>query len=191
MLRPRRCDGERYSGRAKARPYGRDVSNATSAGAQSCPSGRLRNHSPPPNVSSEFIVYFRPEPLGRLAFRWADPILVFVHFHRDPDPSVKELARWVKTLGPELHRRYGLEGGCTHQQVAKTAADLGIGGKILPYMYAAFVHEDELPAVRAQMPEVNWEEVDERSSRVIDGLQHTSHYDEEDGFRESWKGITG
>ncbi len=109
----------------------------------------------------------------------------------DASPSNDAIAHCFRQMGPELTRRYGLEGGCTRAQVLKTATDLKIAAEVVPYLYSAFVADDEFRAYVSANAGHDWEEVDRRAQRIFNELLRTNSPPEGDGFRESWKGVNG
>ena len=107
----------------------------------------------------------------------------------DANPTDQMIQQGFLQMAPELSKRYGIEGGCTHQQVIRTATDLKIADNVVPYLSTVFLTDAELPVFRATNNTVNWEEVNKRADRIYRGLLHTTGSGA--GFHESWKGVYG
>jgi len=68
---------------------------------------------------------------------------------------------------PELVKRYGGYLGCTRGQVEATLPDLNVPQDVMPYMYGAALAGQELTQVETEYPDVNWEEVRNRSAILL------------------------
>jgi len=99
--------------------------------------------------------------------------------------SDRAVARGIVTVAPELMKRYGRLEDCTLAQVEATARDLGTARSLLPYLFAAFLGRDELKALEAHMPGVNWNEVERRIDRILVELPHEDLLGTH--FHESWR----
>ena len=107
----------------------------------------------------------------------------------DAFPTNDEIRRSFVLISPELSKRYGLEGGCTHAQLAKTASDLGFAVGMMPYLCAAFLNDQELQTTQANESSKDWVEINNRAGRIYNDLLETRK--PSDNFRESWKGVNG
>jgi len=95
------------------------------------------------------------------------------------DESIKEA---LCLLSNELLRRYGRSADCTQGQMSTAVADLKIAQDVLPYVYAVFLSEEAFLQVRHQSPATVWEEVENRSGRLLRELPSsrwsTGHFHE-------------
>jgi hypothetical protein len=74
---------------------------------------------------------------------------------------------------------------CTVPQVERTATELRVPQRNFPYLFAAFLGSTELDTLRGQMPDIGWDEVEERIERIAFELP----YGDLSGahFHESWR----
>lgn len=82
-------------------------------------------------------------------------------------PSNYAIGKALKKILPELSKRYGGFERCTQQQVLKTCVDLKIKKKVRPYIFASCLNPDDLKVMINDMPILNWEEIINRSSRMV------------------------
>jgi hypothetical protein len=106
---------------------------------------------------------------------------------RGPDVprADRSIAQSILAVRRGLEERYGRMGDCTVAQIEKTASDLRVPKKIVPYLCAAFLGRAELESLRENMPGVAWDEVEGRIERITFELP----YGELSGahFHESWR----
>jgi hypothetical protein len=99
--------------------------------------------------------------------------------------SDRAVAQGVVIVAPELLKRYGRIEDSTFPQIAATAEELRISRGIVPYLFAAFLGRNELEALEARMPGVNWSEVERRIDRILVELPHEDLLGTH--FHESWR----
>ena len=109
---------------------------------------------------------------------------------RDDNPSDRKIRKDLFRMEPELIRRYGRAEGCTLGQLVRTADDLKTSQIVYPYLCAAFLSEEALRGVMAEMPNENWEEIKERAKRIgTEFARRGSPFS--DRFYESGIGMSG
>jgi hypothetical protein len=91
-------------------------------------------------------------------------------------------------MAPELLLRYGRQKDCTWLQIKKTADDLQTAEDTFPYLCAAFMAETDWRSFQATIQNVNWEEVRNRTDRLVFELSKKSATG---NFYESGIGIQG
>jgi hypothetical protein len=101
----------------------------------------------------------------------------------DAIPSNSTIKTAYGQFAASLVKRYGSSRGCTRAQVRKTADALALPQEVFPYLCPAFLAAEDYQALQKEMGSINWEEVENRSERIMRELIHTRHTD--DDFFES------
>ena len=102
-------------------------------------------------------------------------------------PSNKVIAEAFARVRPELVKRYGRSENCSLGQVKRTVEDLTIPQEVFPYVFAEFLSEADSQEIAKEFPGTNWEEVLNRSGRIVSGSVRTSSggasfYESHEGF---------
>jgi hypothetical protein len=105
-------------------------------------------------------------------------------------PSDRMIRKDLFRMAPELIRRYGRTKDCTRAQVMRTITDLKTSKSVYPYLCAAFLSDGALRSIRGAMPNVNWEEVKNRATRIRDEYD-SKRVPYNDCFYESGIGLAG
>ena len=88
----------------------------------------------------------------------------------DAIPSNANVGRSFGILVPVLMERYGRSSDCSRAQVDNATNELTVWADIAPYIYAAFLSDDETTNLKVDVPFVCRDEVDRRSERSVRDL---------------------
>ncbi len=88
-------------------------------------------------------------------------------------PSNKVITEAFARVRLELVKRYGRSANCSLGQIKRTVEDLKIPKEAFPYVFAVFLSEADSQDISREFPGANWEEVQNRSERIVLGSTRT------------------